>query len=73
MQCKELVVDEASNGQCIKGLHEELVYFLVVFIEALCSKVKELSHLSALVIASQHVYCLREVKLKGVQQKYYFT
>ena len=68
MKCKELVVDEAGDGQCIKGLHEEFIYFLVVFVETLCSEVKELSHLSAFVIASQHVYRLWEVKLEGVQQ-----
>lgn len=64
MKSQELIVDEAGNGQGIKGLHEQIVDLLIVLVQALSSEIEELSHLSALVIASQHVNGLRVVELQ---------
>lgn len=64
MQGQEFIINEARNRQSIERLHEQFVCFLVILIQTLCAEVKELSHLSALVIASQHVNSLWEVKLE---------
>ena len=70
---KELVVDEAWDRESVECFHEQVVSFLVVFVETLCSEVEELSHLPALVVSSEHEDCGGVVQFQGVQEHYYFA
>ena len=69
MKSKELVVYEACNGQCVESLHKQVISIDSVLVEAFCAEVKESRHLSALVVAAQHVNREREVKFQRVKQK----
>lgn len=67
MKSQKFVVNKASNGQGIKALHEELIDLLIVLVDAFCAEIKELSHLAALMVPSQHVNRLWEIQLQRVQ------
>jgi len=73
MQGEELVVDETTDGEGIEGLHEEVVGLLIVLVDALGPEVEELGHLSALMVAPQHVDRGGIVQLKGVQEQHHFA
>lgn len=73
MQSKELVIDEAGDGQCIKGLHEEFIRFLVILVDTLSSEVEKLSHLPALVVAPQHVNGGWIIQLERIQEQHDFA
>jgi hypothetical protein len=64
MQGKKFVVDKTCNWEGIKTFHEEVVDFLIILVETLCSKVEELGHLSALVVPSEHVNRLGKIQLQ---------
>ena len=60
---KELPVDYAANWNQIKRLHADIVDVLIIFIKAFVTKIKELSHLSAFVVAADKVNRFRKVDL----------
>jgi hypothetical protein len=59
----EFTVDNTRDWDIIEGFHDDFVDFLIVFTEAFSTEVEERSHLSAFVIATQHVYRLWEIYL----------
>jgi hypothetical protein len=73
MQSQEFVINQTRYGKCIKSLHKEIICLLIVFIDAFSSEIKELGHLSAFVVPSQHIDCSGKVKFERVEEKYYFT
>ena len=73
MKCKEFIVHQARNGEGVECFHEQLVSLLIVFVETLGSEVEKLGHLSALVIAPQHVNGGGEVQFQGVKQQNHFA
>lgn len=69
MHSKEPVIDDASEGEVIERVHENIIDFLVVFIETLRPEVEETCHLSALVVTSKEVNSLWIGHLQGVQEE----
>lgn len=69
MQSQELIIYKAAYWKCIERLHEQFVRFLIVLVQALCSKVEELRHLATLVVPSQHVDGGGIVQLEGVEEE----
>lgn len=52
MHGQESPVDDAGQWEQVEAIHEHVVYLLVVLVQTLRFEVKEICHLSALVIAS---------------------
>lgn len=52
MNSQESVIDDASQREEVKRIHEHVIDFLVVLVETLSSEIEEVCHLSTLVIAS---------------------
>ena len=46
------MVDDAGQREQVERVHEHVIYFLVELVETLCSEIKEICHLSALVIST---------------------
>ena len=63
VESKELIIDEAGDGKSIKSLHEKVVDFFIIFVKCFSSEIEEGCHLTALVIASQHVDRRRKIQL----------
>jgi hypothetical protein len=61
MNSKELIIYNAGYWKWIKGFHEQIIGSLVVFREALRSKIKMLSHLAALMVSSKQNDAVRIV------------
>lgn len=63
MQGQELVVDNASEWNQIKGVHNEVIDLLVVLVFALLLEVEKAGHLPALMVAPQEEHRVRIVQL----------
>lgn len=55
---QEAVVDDAGQRKQVERVHKHVVNLLVIFVKTLRAEVEEVSHLSALVIASDKRYCV---------------
>ena len=53
MQRDELPVDDTRQREVVERVHKDVVYLLVVFIQALGPEVEEACHLAAFVVAPQ--------------------
>ncbi len=68
MECDEFLVDDAGERQGVEALHDEIVDLLVVLTEDLLAEIKVRSHLTALVVATEHDDSLRVVDFKDVEK-----
>lgn len=73
MDCQELVVDEAADGEDVEGVHEQVVGLLVVLSQHLDPEVEERRHLPSLVVAAQQEHGFGVVQLERVDQQHHFN
>ena len=69
MHSEVFTVNESSKRHGIEKLHENLVSFFVVASNDFFSEGEALSHVSTLVIASEHNACFLEIELDAAKQE----
>ena len=64
MHAKVLAIDYCRDRQHIKCLHNIVIEVSIIAVDALLSEIELFSHLTRLVIPSQHVDVIRKTLLK---------
>ena len=65
MHTEIIIINNSSNGQLVKSLHDYVIHINVIFPYAFFSKCEKLRHCSAFMIASQQCHLLRRLYLQS--------
>lgn len=66
MKCYEFLINNRTKRKQVKRIHKHVVNFLVIFVKALSLEVKEVCHLSALVVTPQEENFVFEADLNSI-------